>query len=167
MDAIEALKTRRSVRRFEDTPIPREILEDIVDCARFAPTSRNEQPWEFVVLTDRKAIAGIANMTDNGRFMDEAPAAIVVLCRKSKYYIEDGSSATVNILTAAHAHGVGSCWIAGDKKPYAGEVRRFAGAPDDFLLLSIVALGYSKQRPRPSKRSLRDVIHWEKFRQGP
>ena len=127
MDAIEVLKTRRSVRVFADRPVDRRILEDLVDCARLAPSARNVQPWEFVVVDDRQKLRELAALTDHGRFIAQAPACIVVLCQTTKYYLEDGSAATENLLLAAHAYGLGACWVAGDKKPYAGSVLALFG----------------------------------------
>ena len=81
MDAIEAIKTRRSVRRYTVEPIPDEILEDIIDCARLAPTARNEQPWTFVVITDPEVRERLAQEAQKGRFIAGAPACVAVFCR--------------------------------------------------------------------------------------
>ncbi len=163
MDAIQALKTRRSVRAFTDRPVDRRILEDIVDCARLAPSARNVQPWEFVVLDDRRKLRELAALTDYGRFIAQAAACIVVLCQTTKYYLEDGSAATENLLLAAHAYGLGACWVAGDKKPYAGQVLGLVSAPPDYKLVSMVALGYPAEEPRVEKRPLAEVLHWNRF----
>jgi nitroreductase len=90
MDAIEALKTRRSVRKYQTLPIGKEQLETIVDAGRLAATARNEQPWEFVVVTEPQLKRRIAEATDHGKFLAEAAAVIAVFCRESKYYLEDG-----------------------------------------------------------------------------
>ncbi len=163
MDAIEVLKTRRSVRVFADRPVDRRILEDLVDCARLAPSARNVQPWEFVVVDDRQKLRELAALTDHGRFIAQAPACIVVLCQTTKYYLEDGSAATENLLLAAHAYGLGACWVAGDKKPYAGSVLALLGAPHGYKLVSMVALGYPAEEPRVEKRPLAEVLHWNRF----
>ena len=163
MDAIEALKTRRSVRLFSDKPVPNEIVEDIVDCARLAATARNIQPWEFVIVTDADLRKRIAQASVTGPFIAEAPVCVAVLCEDTKYYIEDGSAATQNLLVAARAHGLGSCWVAGDKKPHAQAIRDMLGAPATYKLLSLIALGYSDEQPSPSKRPLKDVLHWDQF----
>lgn len=163
MDAIEALKTRRSVRVYQQRDVPKELLEQIVDCARLAPTALNLQPWEFVVVTDKAMLRDIARATDHGRFIEDAAACIIVLCRNTKYYLEDGSAATQNILLAAHALGLGACWVAGDKKPYAETIRRMVGAPDGYRLVSLVPVGYPAERPTKPKRPLAEVLHWERF----
>ena len=163
MDAIETLKTRRCVRTFRPEPVPQRILEDLIDCARLAPTAINIQPWEFVLVTDPGTRRRIAEATDHGRFIAEAPACVVVLCKDTKYYLEDGSAATLNIMLAARAHGLGSCWVAGDKKPYAEEVCRLIGAPEGYRLISLVPVGYPAEEPESEKRPLASVLHWEKF----
>jgi len=138
-------------------------IEDIVDCGRLAATAGNIQPWEFVVVTDPEVLRSIAKSTAFGGFIAGAPACIVVICRETKYYIEDGSAATENILLAARAHGLGSCWVAGDKKPYASEICRLVGAPPGYRLISLVPIGYPAETPMKSKRPLSDVLHWEKY----
>jgi nitroreductase len=163
MDAIEALKTRRSVRAYTEQSVPREVIEDIIDCGRLAATARNEQPWEFVVVTDFKRLRSIAAKAPNGRFIANAPVCVVVLCRETKYYLEDGSSATHNILVAARAHGLGTCWVAGDKKDYAEDICCEIGAAPGYRLISLIALGYPAEQPTRTKRSLNEVLHWEKF----
>ena len=163
-DPIIVLKTRRSVRSFRTTPIPKEILEDIIDCARLAPTGRGVQPWEFIVITNAESRERIAEIADYGSFVAEAPACVAVFCADTKYYIEDGAAATENILLAAWAHEVGSCWVAGDKKEYCDEIRTLLDVPDGFKLVSLVALGYPDQPPaEKKKRSLDDVLHWERW----
>jgi len=162
-DAIKILKERRSVRNFEDKPITKEILEQIVDCARLAPSARNIQPWEFIVITEKEVLENLAKITGM-YFVKDAAACIVVVCEDTKYYLEDGSAATENILLAAKAFGIGSCWVAGDKKPYAEDVMNLLKVPEGYKLVSIIPLGYPKEEPpRPEKRALINVIHWERF----
>ena len=163
MDAIEVLKTRRCVRVYRRAPVPRKIIEDIVDCGRLAATAINIQPWEFVVVTDPKRLRKIAETTDHGKFIAAAPVCVLVLCKDTKYYLEDGSAATENILLAARAHGLGSCWVAGDKKPYASEICRLVGAPEGYKLVSLSPIGYPAESPEKTKRPLSDVLRWEKY----
>ncbi|HOE66275.1 MAG TPA: nitroreductase family protein [Candidatus Hydrogenedentes bacterium] len=163
MDAIEALRSRRSVRAFTATPVDRTTLQIIVDCARLAPTAINIQPWEFVVVTDAAARKHIAATVDHGPFIADAPACIVVLCKDTKYYLEDGCAATVNILNAAHALGLGGCWVAGDKKTYVDAIREIVGAPADYNIVSLIAIGHPAATPNPDKRPLELVLHWDRF----
>ena len=163
MDALEALTTRRSVRRFKSEPVDAHLIEKIVDAGRLAPTARNIQPCEFVVVTSAPRRAELAEISDHGKFIADAPACIVVLSKPTKYFLEDGSAATTNILNAATALGLGGCWVAGDKKPYAGLVAELLGAPADYRLIALVAIGYPLEKLKPTKRSLTDVLHWDTF----
>ena len=163
MDCMEALKTRRSVRSYTGAPVLRAAIEDIVDCGRLAATANNLQPWEFVVVTDPNRLREIADLTDWGKFIPQAGACIVVFCKETKYYLEDGSNASQNMLVAAHAHGLGTCWVAGDKKHYADPIRRLLGAPESFKLISLIALGHTAEQTQKAKRPLAEVLHWDKF----
>jgi nitroreductase len=163
MDCIEALKTRRSIRAYRGEPVSREAIEDIIDCGRLAATARNVQPWEFVAVTDPRMLRAIAGATDFGSFIAQAAVCVVVLCQDTKYYLEDGCNASHNILVAARAHGLGACWVAGDKKPYAEKVRRMVGAPEGYKLISLLAIGHPAEEPQKDKRPLSEVLHWEKY----
>ena len=164
MDALQAITTRHSTRSYDGRPVERDVLEQIVDAGRLAATGCNEQPWEFVVVTDAEARRAIAQLTDYGKFIADAGACIVVVCKDATYYLEDGSAATQNMLVAAAALGVQSCWVCGDKKAYGDPVMKLLGAPAGHKLVSLVALGYAaRQRPRAAKRPLGEVMHWEKF----
>ena len=163
MDAIEMLKTRRAVRAYTSEPVPKKIIEDIVDCGRLAATAINIQPWEFVVVTDPVLRRRLAETADHGKFIADAPVCVVVICQDTKYYLEDGSAATENILLAARAHGLGACWVAGDKKAYAPEICRLVGVPPGHKLVSLIPMGYPAESPEKPKRPLSDVLHWEKY----
>jgi nitroreductase len=166
MENLELLKFRRSVRAFSNKKISRSDLEKLIDSARFAPTARNVQPWEFVAVTHKHKLAELANLAENGRFMAAAAACIAVFCVDTKYYLEDGCAATCNILLAATALGIGSCWIAGDKKPYCQEVNILLNAPLGMKLISLIALGYPQDEETfkiIEKRSSQELLHWEKF----
>ena len=164
MDALIAIAKRRSVRMFDSKPVDKGTLERIVDAGRLAATAKNDQPWEFIVVTDRVQLHKLADATDYGKFLAGAGACIAVVCRETKYYLEDGCAATQNILVAATALGVHSCWIAGEKKAYALNILKLLNVPPHFNLVSIVALGYAKGKVKDvPKRDLDKVLHWETF----
>jgi len=166
MDAITAIKTRRSTREFANKPIPKQILEDLVDAGRLAPTARNVQPWEFIVVTQPETLKKIGQIAETGRFISDAGACIAVFCSETKYYLEDGCAATENMLIAAAAHAIASCWVAGDKKPYCSKINELLGAPSSLKLISLIALGYPASKEGAAnlgKRSLKELIHWDKF----
>jgi len=164
MDTLEAISRRRSVRDFADKPIQRQTLEKIVDAGRRAPTARNVQPWMFVAVTEPAQCRALGELTDHGKFISDGAACIAVFCEDGKYYLEDGCAATQNMLLAATALGVGSCWVAGDKKDYAATVAKHLGVPDKYKLVSLIALGYPASEGGPKKkRPLSEVLHWERF----
>jgi nitroreductase len=146
--------------------VPKELIGQLIDAGRFAATARNIQPWEFVVVSDKAMLEKIANLAENGRFIAQAAACIAVCCADTKYYLEDGCAATENILLAATNYGVGSCWVAGEKKAYCAQLKSLLEVPESFKLVSLIALGFPKDpadfRQAP-KRSLKELIHWEKF----
>lgn len=164
MQTQEALRNRCSIRSFSGKIIPPDLIEKIIDAARFAPTARNLQPWEFIAVTEKPALREIASLAENGRFIAECACCIAVFCKDTKYYLEDGCAATENILLSAADFGIASCWVAGDKKPYCDDVRKLLGVPEEFKLVSLAALGYSDEDVKSiAKRPLKEVLHWEKF----
>ena len=164
MDAFEALGTRRSVRRFKPDPVERSEIEKVVEAGRLAATANNLQPWEFVVVTDEAMRRRLATLADYGKFIAQAPVCIVTFSKDTKYYLEDGSAATQNMLVAARALNLGSCWVAGDKKAYAGEIGNLLGMPGGYKLISLVALGHPAEFPSGAgKRPLKEVMHWERY----
>lgn len=162
MDALEALRTRRSVRKYRSDAVSKEDIETLVDMARLAASARNEQPWEFIVVTEGRIRQKLSEIATHGKFIADAPVCIVVVCKDSMYYLEDGSAATENILVAAHALGLGTCWVAGDKKEYAQDILNLLNVPAGYKLVSNIAVGYGEPS-EPQKRSLDEVIHWEDF----
>ena len=110
---IKVLKERRSIREYLPKPIPKEILEDIVDCGRLAPSARNLQPWLFVVVTEEEGKKELGSLATYGKFIANAAACVLVFCEKdNKHKLEDGAAATENIIIAAKAYDIGSCWVS-------------------------------------------------------
>ncbi|MBM3250355.1 MAG: nitroreductase family protein [Candidatus Omnitrophica bacterium] len=166
MDALEAIRSRRSVRAFSDKPLNRETLRSLVDAGRLAATARNIQPWEFIVVTDRSMLKKIGEIAETGRFIAEAAVCIAVYCQDTKYYLEDGCAATQNILVAAAALGLGSCWVAGDKKPYCPQISQLLNVSPTYKLVSLIAVGHPAEKAglhAAEKRKPDEVIHWERF----
>jgi len=165
VESLAVIRERRSVRKFEQREVPRRLVEEIVDCGRLAATANNKQPWVFIAVTEAETRRRIASLTDYGKFIAEAPVCIAVFCKRAeKYYLEDGSAATQNMLLAATALGLGSCWVAGDKKAYAEDVRVLLGVPEEFTLVSLIPIGYPVDNGgRASKRPLAEVLRWERY----
>jgi nitroreductase len=164
MDFFDVIKNRKSVREYSEKPVSKDLIQKIVDAGRLAATARNEQPWEFIAMSDKKVLKRICDMCPNGPFIKEASYLIGVFCRDTKYYLEDGSAATQNMLLAIEALGLGGCWVAGDKKDYAENVRQILNAPMGYKLVSMVTVGYPKKQEKPHpKRGLKEVLHWEGY----
>jgi len=164
MDLFEAIKSRCSVREFQDRTITKEEIEKMIDAGSSAPTARAEEPWEFIAVTDKNILREMAGITDHGKFIADAACAVTVLCKETKYYLEDGCAATENILLAASGLGIGSCWVAGDKKPYCRKMLDLLSIPPGYKLVSLIALGYPKGKAvQIKKRQLSDMIHWDRF----
>jgi len=161
MDALEAIRKRRSVRKYTGELIPREDLERIVDAGRLAASGNNRQPWDFIVVTDRGMID---ELKVAAQWMDEAAAIIaIVMDPSSRWWIEDGSAAVENILIASTALGYGSCWLEGNTLPREEEFKELLGVPKEKRLLTLVPIGVPVEWPTREKRSLAEVLHWERY----
>ena len=161
MDALEAIRKRRSVREYTGDPIPREDLETIVDAGRLAATGSNKQPWDFIVVTDREMIDELKVAS---QWMDKAGAIIaVVLDPSSRWWLEDGSAAVENMLIASTALGYGSCWLEGYTLPREEEFKKLLGVPEEKRLLTLVPIGVPTKWPTKEKKSLEEVLHWERY----
>ncbi len=164
LDTLAAIAARHSTRVYSSDPLSREELERIVDAARRAPSANNVQPWEFVVVTGAETRKQIAALAQYGKFIADAPACVAVFCKDVKYFLEDGAAATENLLVAATALGVQSCWVAGDKKDYAPAIAKLLGVPEGHRLVALIALGHASRTEVPTpKRELSSVLHWERF----
>ena len=161
--AIEAMHSRRSIRTYTAESVDRATIEEIVDCARLAPTAMNDQPWEFVVVTEKSSLARIPELLGHAEFIANAAFCVLVLARPTSCAVEDCSAATENLLLAAEAYGLGACWVAGAPQPYAPAVAKAFGAPDSLTLLSIVSVGHPAESPSIEKRPLAGLLHWEHF----
>ena len=161
MDAMEAMRKRRSVRNFTGAAIPRQDLETIIDCARMAPSGHNEQPWEFIVVTDR---ATIDELKVAAGWMEKAGAIIaVVLDPASRWWLEDGAAAVENILLASTALGYGACWLEGYTVPLEGKFKALLGVPETRRLMTLVPIGVPAEWPVKEKKPLSAVLRWERY----
>jgi len=164
MDVFTAIESRTSVRAFSSQSVSRDQLERLVDAGRRAPSGRNEQPVEYVVVTESPIREKLAQWAENGRFIRQAPACIAVISRDTRYFLEDGSAAVENILLAATGSGLASCWVAGDKKPYAPEILRMLNVPETYKLVALIVIGYAAGPVQArEKRPLTAVLHWQTF----
>lgn len=163
-DALNIIKGRRCKRVFKNTPVPEELIESIIDCGRLAPTGNNAQPWRFIVITDPSIRETLSPLATWGKFIKDAPVCIGVFCSNStKYFVEDGSAATTCIMLAAEAHGLSTCWVCGHKSEYQKDVEKLLNAPAGYELISLIPLGYSDVKSNINKKSLSQVISYQKF----
>ena len=159
MDALEAIRKRRSVRQYTGDPIPRGDLEKIIDAGRLAATGSNQQPWDFVVVTDREMIDQLKVAAG---WMDKAGAIVaVVMDPSSRWWVEDG--AAENMLIASTALGYGSCWLEGYTLPREEEFKKLLGIPEKKRLLTLVPIGVPAEWPTREKKALEEVLHWERY----
>jgi nitroreductase len=166
MNFLELVEKRYSCRSYKADPVPSDMLMKLVDAGRWAPSSRNSQPWEFVVVTEVSTLRDLGKLISDSPFIAHAAACIVVFCRSdAQYALEDGSAATENILLAAVSLGLGACWVAGDKKSYAPDVARMLSVPSGYKLISLIPVGMPKDMTPPDRkrRSLKEVLHWQNF----
>jgi nitroreductase len=161
MEALEAIQKRRSVRKFTGEPISREALEKIVDAGRLAATGSNQQPWDFIVVTNQDTMD---QLTLVGRWMRKAAAIIVVVLDPySRWWLEDGSAAIQNMLIASTALGYGSCWVEGDALPREEEFKTLLYIPKGKRLLALIPIGVPEDWPEVEKRPLESVLHWQVY----
>ena len=164
MDALDAIDNRKSVRKYNSKLVSKEVIERLINAGRKAPSAVNVQPLEFIAVTGLNIRKKLADVADHGKFIAESPLCIVVFSKDTKYYLEDGCAAVENILIAATALGLGTCWIAGDKKSYAETVREILKVPAGYKLIALISAGYSDDDGRPkTKRELNEVLHYETF----
>lgn len=162
MDFKELIARRRSVRKFTDRPVGREVLEQILDETLGAPSSRNTRSTHFLVVTDRDLIARMARMRDYGSaFLSGAPAAVVVMGdrRASDLWVENACLSALTLQLAAVDAGLASCWVHVQGRPRQKAVPDGEQAVDylrgllpiarEFGVLCVVALGYSDFTPAP------------------
>ena len=158
---MEAIRSRRSIRRYKDGVIPKGDLETIVDAGRLAATGSNRQPWDFIVVTERPMIA---NFKAASAWIEGAGAVIVVVMDPgSRWWVEDGAAAIENMLLASTALGYGSCWVEGDALPHEDMIRSLLGIPPDKRVMALIPIGIPAETPRPKKKPLESVLHWERF----
>jgi nitroreductase len=158
VDTIEAIRTRRSIRRYTGEPFSDDVLAEILKAAMSAPSAGNQQPWQFVVVADRALREAIAQFHPYAQMVPEAPVAIVVcgdvrLESYKGYWVQDCSAATQNILLAAHAMGLGAVWVG--IYPVEDRVRRLQqllALPAQVVPLALVPLGLPAERALPANR---------------
>ncbi len=167
---IDIIFSRRSIRKYKDTPVPREILETLLKAAMAAPTATNAQPWEFVVVTNPATLAKLRSGLPFAKM--NAPAVICVLGRErmqkskigSRFWVQDCSAATENILLAATALGLGSVWVGVHPITiFTNHVKRTLNLPDGVTPLNLIFLGFADEKKEPRTQYEEKRVQWEAF----
>jgi len=170
---LEIIKGRRSIRRFKPEKVPKEYIMLLLEAARWAPSAGNLQPWEFIIVTDESTKRKLMEAALYQEYVYEAPVVIVAVAnipRTSSYYgrrgeelyvIQDVAAAIQNILLMAHALGLGAVWIGAFNED---RVREILELPNYIRPLAIIPLGWPDEKPYPPpRRSLEEIVHWEKY----
>lgn len=167
MDALECIATRRSIRRFLDIPVEFEKIGNVLDAGRYAPSAGNLQDWKFILITDEKMRKDVASACVEQFWVGTAPIIIIVCTEPDKtkrfyghsgekFSIQNGASVIQNMLLAAHAEGLGSCWIGAFEDE---AIKRLLTVPDNVIIQAIIPLGYAdEQPPMPLRFTMEDVV---------
>lgn len=164
MDTLRCIRERVAVRVFKDEPVPRPVLSGVLEAGRWAPSSKNSQPWHFVVVRDKLTLRKLAALTPTGRFLAEAPLAIAVAMQGAKMPHADAARAIQNMVLAAWDFGLGTCWIGNfDEKG----VKELLNLPEEAVFITAMPFGYPRAGALRGKRRKpqREIVHWEKFGQ--
>ena len=165
MNMLDAIHSRRSIRKYLDKPVPPDVLQQVLSAAMYAPSACNQQPWQFVVLDDRKLLREVPKINSYAAMAAEAPVAILV-CGDSSletvpgYWVIDCSAAVQNLLLAAHALGLGAVWTGVYPQQERVEgFRRLLGLPKTVTPHSLIPLGYPAEQPPQEERYRAERVH--------
>lgn len=145
MDVHDAIRLRKSVRTYLPEQIPDRVLKRVLEAGRLAPSARNLQPWRFIVVKNPSSRKAIARTGRFASFLEEAPAVIVGCGDREtspKWFVVDVSIALQNMVMAATAEGLGTCWIGS----FDGEkVKEILRIPQGLEVVALLAMGYPKE----------------------
>ena len=165
MEFLEILKSRRSIRHFSNQAVSDELITKILQAAFSAPSAGNQQPWHFVVITDRKVLDQIPSVHPYAKMITEAAAAIVVcgdlqLDKHKGFWVQDCSAATMNILLAVHSLGLGGVWCGCyPREDRVKGLKKLLQLPESVIPLALVPIGYSAETKGPEDRYKHERVH--------
>ena len=167
MDAMEALFSRRSIRKYSAGAITEEVLRDILEAAMSAPSAGNQQSWHFIIINDRKILDEVPSFHPHSLMLREAPVAILVcgdlkLEKHVGYWVQDCAAATENLLLAVHAKGLGAVWLGiYPREERVVGLRNLLGIPDHVIPLSLIPVGFPAESkpPRPDRYNAAKIHH--------
>jgi len=165
MDVFETIRTMLAIRRYQDKPIPEATLRRVVEAGRLTGSAKNQQPWHFIVVQDRKILQRLGALARTGAHVAQAAAAVVVVVDKTPFAVSDASRAIQSMLLAAWADGVGSNWVG-----FGGleDVKVLLHVPAQLDVLAILPLGYPGGvvgRGKKQRKPLATVAHRERYGQ--
>lgn len=162
---LNFILTRRSIRKFKPTPVDLDLVKRILDVARYAPSAGNRQPWIFVIVTDKEVKDRLAKIHRWAYPLENAPVGIVVACNKEispESYQVDCTCATMYIMFAAHALGLGTVWLQTLRN--IEDVQKILELPSNYIPVAMLALGYPDEQPvARSRKELKDITFLNKF----
>ncbi len=165
-DIMKAITTRRSIRKFTEEKVSKEVIELLLTAAMNTPTACNQQAWYFYVITDQNKLNSLSCLHGGLHFVKEAPLAIVICGNPSAsildyYWMDDCAAATQNLLLAAHSLGLGSTWTGINH--YDNEAIEFyrqnIGIPTEYIPFAMLPIGYpAEQKPSNNKYNENKVV---------
>jgi nitroreductase len=169
METLEAIHTRRSIRKFTGKNIPEELLTKILEAAMYAPSARNTQPWRFVVITNKELLGKIPHIHPYAQMCYDAGAAILVCGDTSIENLEgylalNCGASSQNILLAAHDLGLGGVWLGVyPRKERMEPLSKLFNLPQNIIPISLIVLGYPNESILPQERFKKDRIHLNRW----
>lgn len=166
MDAMDAILTRRSIRKYTEAAVPGDLIEEILEAAMAAPSAGNEQPWHFVVINDRELLDAIPKFHPHSKMLKQAAAAVAVcgdmtLEKHKGYWVQDCSAATQNLLLAAHALGLGAVWLGVfPREERVAGLKKLLGLPEEVVPLALVSIGYPAEKKGRADRFKEERIRY-------
>jgi nitroreductase len=162
MDVLEAIKARRSIRRYKSEKVPREVLMRVLEAARLAPSAYNRQPFQLIVVSDEKLRKAIANLLPRGKFARESPIVIVGVGdpeTSPDFYLIDTIIALEHCVIAAVNEGLGTCWIGlFDEEG----IKKLLHVNESKRVVALLSMGYPAEVPPPKpKKSLEELIQFK------
>jgi nitroreductase len=162
VETLEAIRTRRSIRKYKDKIVPKEKIKVILEAGRWAPSGMNNQPWRFIVVTDKKTKEKIAKQTHYEDIIINAPCAIAVFYDSASGYDRTKDVLAIgaciqNMLLAANSLELGACWL-GEILKNKDAVSDLSKAPKTYELMAVIALGEPAEKPEDGdRRELKDI----------
>ncbi|NHJ48531.1 MAG: nitroreductase family protein [Asgard group archaeon] len=169
MELMDAIMTRRSIRKFDKKVVSKKDIDELIRAAMQAPSAGNRQPWHFVVITDRKKLDKVPEFHPYSKMLLEAPLAILICAKVTTdkycdYWVQDCSAATQNLLLAAHAKGLGAVWLGiYPRDERVNDIRKLFDLPADVVPLSLNAIGYPSEKKEAEDRYDESKVHYEKW----